>query len=415
MKVAIIGSGISGLSAACHLQDHVDVTVFEKDSRIGGHADTQTIEVDGKLIDVDTGFIVFNPDNYPTFMELIEKYQVDYQDSDMSFAVSNRINGLEYNASSLNQLFCQRSNLVKPSFYKMIGEIFRFYKEMKTLVATDNNIGLGDYLKQNRYSENFIQNHIIPMTCALWSGDVTKIMDFPARFLAAFMNNHKMLQAFDRPVWKTIAGGSKNYLAKISAKAQFRIRAGVQIKSVIRDSEGVSIQLQDSVERFDKVIFATHSDQALALMESPTKDENSVLGDIDYQDNTILLHRDPKVLPYKKSAWASWSVLVDEKSTELCRVSYYMNLLQSLDTEVPVIVSLNMEELIDSDKVWKKINYSHPIYNQKTIDAQKRRHLIQGKSHSYFCGAYWGWGFHEDGARSGKEAALQLLAEKANA
>ncbi len=415
MKVAIIGSGISGLSAACHLQDQADVTVFEKDSRIGGHADTQTIEVDGKLIDVDTGFIVFNPDNYPTFMELIEKYQVDYQDSDMSFAVSNRINGLEYNASSLNQLFCQRSNLVKPSFYRMIGEIFRFYKEMKTLVATDNNIGLGDYLKQNCYSENFIQNHIIPMTCALWSGDVTKIMDFPARFLAAFMNNHKMLQAFDRPVWKTIAAGSKNYLAKISAKAQFLIRAGVKIKSVIRDSEGVSIQLQDSVERFDKVIFATHSDQALALMESPTKDESSVLGDIDYQDNTILLHRDPKVLPYKKSAWASWSVLVDEKSTELCRVSYYMNLLQSLDTEVPVIVSLNMEELIDSDKVWKKINYSHPIYNQKTIDAQKRRHLIQGKSHSYFCGAYWGWGFHEDGARSGKEAALQLLAEKANA
>lgn len=415
MKVAVVGGGISGISAACHLEEHCSVTLFESASKLGGHADTQTIEVNGKLIDVDTGFIVFNPDNYPTFMNLLKKYQVEYKDSDMSFGVTNRITGLEYNASSIDQLFCQRRNILNPKFYKMIYEIFRFYKALKKLINTQDEISLGLFLENGNYSNNFIDNHIIPMTCALWSGDTTKIMNFPARFLAEFMNNHKMLQAFNRPIWKTVTGGSRQYIEKIVQNSKFEIRTGAKITQIQRNDSGVTLMVSREELEFDKVIIATHSDQAIKLLDSPSKDETEILGGIGYQENTILLHRDQKVLPYNKKAWASWSVLVDEKSSETCRVSYYMNLLQSIDCETPIIVSLNMEEMIDTDKVWKKIHYSHPIYNQKTIELQRKKVIIQGKNNTYYCGAYWGWGFHEDGARSGLEAAKGLLKDSQSA
>lgn len=409
MKIAVIGAGISGLSAADILSEQHQVTVFEANEQIGGHADTHQIQVDGKVIAVDTGFIVFNPDNYPTFMELINKYSVKYQDSDMSFAVSNRISGLEYNASSINQLFSQRKNLFNPRFYRMIKDIFRFYKESKHLLVEDSDISLGDYLKQNQYSPMFIDEHIIPMTCALWSGDSQTIYNFPAKFLVAFMNNHKMMQAFDRPVWKTILGGSREYLKAIEENCQFTISKGATITRVTRNSKSITIEFKDQTSEFDKVVFACHSDQALRLIQEPTAEEQHVLGAIGYQENTICLHRDETVLPVNPNAWASWNVLIDEASSKQCTVSYYMNLLQSLPTQAPVIVSLNMQQKIDPDKIWKTIKYHHPIYNQSTINAQKNKHLVQGGKNSYFCGAYWGWGFHEDGARSGKEAALQLL------
>lgn len=409
MNIAVIGGGISGLSAADILSQEHKVTVFESNEYIGGHADTHSIEVSGKTIAVDTGFIVFNPENYPTFMELINKYSVEYQDSDMSFAVSNRISGLEYNASSLNKLFSQRKNLLNPRFYRMIKDIFRFYKEAKHLLIEDSNISLGDYLHKNRYSPMFIDEHIIPMTCALWSGDSKTIYDFPAKFLVAFMNNHRMMQAFDRPVWKTISGGSRQYLEAIERNCKFVINKGAAINAVTRTSSGVALVFKDYTAEFDKVVFACHSDQALNLIQEPTAEEQHVLGAIEYQKNTICLHSDKSVLPANPNAWASWNVLIDDASSKQCTVSYYMNLLQSLPTEIPVIVSLNMQQQIDPKKVWKTINYHHPIYNQRTINAQNNKHLVQGCKNSYFCGAYWGWGFHEDGARSGKEAALQIL------
>ncbi len=415
MRVAIIGSGISGISAADCLSEKHEVTLFEANQAIGGHADTQQVEIDGELISVDTGFIVFNPDNYPTFMELLTKYGVKFKDSDMSFAVSDRITGLEYNAASLNQLFCQRKNIISPKFYRMIYDIFRFYKEAKSLLNSSATISLGDYLQQHNYSDIFIQQHIIPMTCALWSGDTKTIFNFPAKFLVAFMSNHKMMQAFNRPIWKTISGGSRNYLNAIENQCQFAIKTNTPVLSVERYDDNVTLNFNDGSEAFDKVVFACHSDQALRLLESPTKEERLVLGDIEYQANTICLHRDMSVLPANKNAWASWSVLIDDNSAKQCTVSYYMNLLQSLQTNTPVIVSLNMQHLINPDLIWKTVEYHHPVYNEKTINAQNNRHLLQGKMNTYFSGAYWGWGFHEDGARSGKEAAQQLIEDLVNA
>ena len=415
MNIAIIGSGISGLTAADLLADKHQVTVFEANSMIGGHADTHTIAVDNKEISVDTGFIVFNPDNYPTFMELLEKYQVSYKDSDMSFSVSNRLSGLEYNATSLNQLFCQRKNIISPKFYRMIADIFRFYREAKELLDSNSDISLGDYLQKNNYSRIFIDEHIIPMTCALWSGDSKTIFEFPARFLVAFMHNHKMMQAFKRPVWKTITGGSRQYLNAITSHCKFSIRTNCKVQKVVRSENGAKLTVNNEIEDFDKVVFACHSEQALEILEKPSAEEQHVLQPIGYQKNIISLHKDASVLPKRKNAWASWNVLLDEHSSEQCTVSYYMNLLQSLPTETPVIVSLNMQNRIDSNKVWKEITYHHPIYNKNTINAQNNLALIQGSNHSYYCGAYWGWGFHEDGARSGKNAALQLKSDLQNA
>ena len=415
MKIAVIGGGISGMTAAEKLSQHHQVTLFEANRTIGGHADTHSLDIDEKTISVDTGFIVFNPDNYPTFTELLNKYQVNYKDSDMSFAVSNRVSGLEYNASSINKLFIQRKNLINPKFYRMLSDIFRFNKEAKSLLDSDSNISLGKYLQDNRYSSMFINEHIIPMTCALWSGDTHTIFEFPAKFLVAFMNNHKMLQAFNRPIWKTIEGGSRCYLDAIAEKASFDIKTSSAINSVIRSDNNITLITQGKSHNFDKIIFSCHSDQALAMLNNPSAEEHHVLSAIPYQKNIIQLHHDESVLPRNKSSWASWNVLIDDKSSKQCTVSYYMNLLQSLETQTPVIVSLNMQHLINQRKVWKEVIYHHPVFNGKTIAAQKNKHLIQGKNNSYYCGAYWGWGFHEDGALSGKQAAEQLLRDCHNA
>ncbi|AOE48966.1 NAD(P)/FAD-dependent oxidoreductase [Kangiella sediminilitoris] len=412
MKVAVIGAGISGISAAEYLSEHCEVTLFDKEDRVGGHADTQTIEIDGDTINVDTGFIVFNPENYPRFYELINKYNVNYQDSDMSFAVSNRLSGLEYNATSIKQLFCQKKNLLNPKFYRMIMDITRFYREAGELLKPEYptpEISLGDYLAQNHYGDYFIHEHIIPMASALWSGEADLIMEFPAKYLVSFMNNHKMMQVSERPVWKTITGGSKQYLKAITKQAAFKVRLGAVIKTIKRKDDTVTLVLDSSEERFDAVILACHSDQALKLLEQPSTLEDEVLSAIRYQKNEICLHWDERCLPKNRQAWASWNVIKDGKHTDKCTVSYYMNLLQSLPTEIPVIVSLNMNEDIDPSKVWKYIEYDHPVYTQATIDAQRKRSLIQGQNNTYFCGAYWGWGFHEDGARSGLEAAKELL------
>ncbi len=414
MKVAVIGGGISGITAAERLASQAEVTLFESASKLGGHADTHKIEVDAdsggkKKIAVDTGFIVFNPENYPTFYGLLQKYQVAYKDSDMSFAVSNQLTGLEYNAGTLNGLFSQRKNIVSPKFYRMLRDIFRFYREAGELLDDNSNETLGDYLKRNNYSQQFTDEHILPMACALWSGDSELILDFPARYLVAFMNNHQMMQAFNRPIWKTIEGGSKTYVNAIAKSAGFQVKLGCPINKVIRNHASVWLHTAEGKQEFDYVIFACHSDQALTMIEGASDEEHKILGAIKYQENQITLHSDVSLLPSKRRAWASWNVIIDEKTRQQCTVSYYMNLLQSLDTSTPVIVSLNMADRVNPELVWKQLTYHHPVYTQATIDAQQNKHQIQGQHRSYFCGAYWGWGFHEDGARSGLEAAEQLL------
>lgn len=414
MRVAVIGGGISGITAAERLAYDMDVTLFESAAKLGGHADTHQIDVEDeqgghKTIAVDTGFIVFNPENYPVFDGLLQKYQVPYKDSDMSFAVSNKLTGLEYNAGTLNGLFSQRKNMISPSFYRMLRDIFRFYREAGELLGGESSETLGDYLKRNNYSRQFINEHILPMACALWSGDSELILDFPARYLVAFMNNHQMMQAFNRPVWKTVAGGSKSYIDAVAKNAGFQVKLSCPINKVIRNHQTVWLHTAEGKQEFDYVIFACHSDQALSMIEGPSNEEKEILGSIKYQENQITLHSDTGLLPSKRRAWASWNVMIDEKTSKQCTVSYYMNLLQSLETDTPVIVSLNMAERVNPDLVWKQLTYHHPVYTQATINAQQNKELIQGLNRSYFSGAYWGWGFHEDGARSGLEAAEQLL------
>jgi predicted NAD/FAD-binding protein len=414
MRVAVVGGGISGLVAAERLASDMDVTLFEAATRLGGHADTHQIEVDDgeggqKTIAVDTGFIVFNPENYPTFYGLLQKYQVPYKDSDMSFAVSNQLTGLEYNAGTLNGLFSQRKNIISLKFYRMLRDIFRFYREAGELLDDQSNETLGNYLKRKGYSQQFTDEHILPMACALWSGDSELILEFPARYLVAFMNNHQMMQAFNRPVWKTIEGGSKTYIDAVAKNTGFQVKLGCPINKVIRNHQTVWLHTAEGKQEFDYVIFACHSDQALSMLEQPSNEEKDILGSIQYQENHITLHCDTNLLPSKRRAWASWNVMIDEKTRKQCTVSYCMNLLQSLETDTPVIVSLNMAERVNPELVWKQLTYHHPVYTQATIKAQQNKGLIQGHNRSYFSGAYWGWGFHEDGARSGLEAAEQLL------
>ena len=416
MKVAIIGGGISGLMAARELQGKADYTVYEKNPRLGGHTDTHEVIIHGQSYSVDTGFIVFNPPNYTHFNAMLEAYQVASQPSDMSFAVSNQNSGLEYNATNLSGLFCQKKNLLSLKFYGMIRDIMRFYKKAPELLETlDENVTLADYLQREKYGHYFIEEHIIPMASALWSGDFDSVRQFPLKYLLAFMRNHNMLQINDRPQWRTIQGGSQRYVEAMQKNLTGTFNTGVEVMMVERKPQHVVVHSNQGMETFDRVIFACHSDQALGLIQSPSQQEKEILGGIPYTRNEITLHTDGKVMPKNKKAWASWCVMKYTDMPDRCTVSYYMNLLQSIDCPEPLIVSLNQGSKIARDKILKTLYYHHPVYNPKSLAAQARKDEIQGHNRSYFCGAYWGWGFHEDGARSAVQAVNSLLTEQANA
>ncbi len=326
----------------------------------------------------------------------------------MSFAVSNRVTGMEYNATSLRTLFCQKSNLFKPKFYRMLLDIKRFYGQAEEIMASDTDVGVFEYLRQHQYSDYFIEEHIIPMVSALWSGDFASVQDYPLVFMLQFMKNHQMLQINQRPEWRTIKQGSKAYVKAIEEHMTGKIKLETTVYAVNRGGAQIEVVTQCGAETFDYVVFATHTDTSLQMLSQPSMTEQVALNGIPYVENHMDLHTDASLLPKNKKAWASWSVNKHAKAKPVCTVNYYMNLLQSLPCDTPVVVSLNQNEYIDPNKILVSKKYHHPVYTRDTLVAQKQIQQLQGEQNTYYCGAYLGWGFHEDGARSGVEVANLL-------
>lgn len=409
MKIAVVGSGIAGLGAAWLLSRQHEVVLFERESRLGGHTHTHQVEQGGRAYRVDTGFIVFNPGNYPLLTKLFDELGVPSQPTTMSFSVHDDGNGLEYNATDLNGLFCQRRNLVSPRFWRMVREITRFYRDAPALLA-DPGPGptLGSYLRERNYSDLFVRDHLVPMASALWSSPSETILDFPAKYLVRFMDNHHMLQVRDRPMWRVVCGGSSRYIEAMQKTWNVQLRLSSPVREVRRDAAGVEIATDRGSERFDQVVMACHSDQALALLADPSEAEREVLGAIHYQANETVLHTDASLLPRQRKAWAAWNAYVPKAPGAPCTVSYCMNHLQSLDSPEPFVVTLGRGQAIDPGKVLARMQYQHPVYTHASVAAQGRRGEINGGNRTWFAGAYWGFGFHEDGLRSGVEVARAL-------
>jgi len=401
MKIAIIGSGIAGNTLAHYLHKNHEITVFEAGSHIGGHTHTHDIEHMGRQYSVDTGFIVFNDRTYPNFIALLNELGIGWQASDMSFSVHCEKTGFEYNGTSLNSLFAQRRNLFKPSFYRMIGEIMRFNKSSLELLAEGPEIRLGDYLAQGKYSQNFIDYYIVPMGSAIWSTEARQMLDFPARFFVRFFHHHGMLTVNDRPQWRVIKGGSARYVEALTASFRERVRLNSPVEHVRRLKRSVRVKpLNGPEETFDWVFFACHSDQALAMLKDPSTAEREILGAIPYQENTVFLHTDRKLLPKRKLAWAAWNYHVTAEPIDRIAVTYNMNILQGLDSPDPLLVTLNHTRDINPAHVIKRLTYHHPVYTTAGTRAQARHAEISGVNRTAYCGAYWRNGFHEDGVVS---------------
>lgn len=409
MRIAVVGSGISGLASAWLLGREHDVTLFEAHDYLGGHTHTHAIQLDGREYAVDTGFIVFNPPHYPLLQKMFDSLGVASQPTTMSFALSNARSGLEYNATDLGGLFCQRRNLLSPRFLRMLREIVRFYRTAPALLRLDGaGPTLGDYLGEQAYSAAFRDDHIVPMASALWSSPSAQILSFPAKYLVQFMANHQMLQTRDRPQWRVVRGGSNSYVRALRASWNVRERVGCAVTRVARDAAGVDLDSSAGRERYDHVILACHSDQALALLADASDGERAILGAMPYQLNDTVLHTDARLLPRRRRAWAAWNALVPADDSGECTVSYCMNLLQSLPAPQPLVVTLNRTAQIAPDKILKRMRYQHPVYSPASVAAQARKAQIQGVNRTWFAGAYWGWGFHEDGMRSAVEVARAL-------
>ena len=413
MKIAVIGTGIAGNVAAYHLAREHDVTVYEADERIGGHTNTVTVEHGGREYEIDTGFIVFNERTYPNFIHLLDELGVAWQDSDMGFSVQHEKTGLEYSGSTINSLFAQRSNIFRPSFHRMIREILRFNREAPGLLENSaTRISLRDYLAKENYSREFIDNFIIPMGAAIWSAKPEVMGTMPAEFFIRFFQNHGMLSVNDRPVWRVIKGGSNRYVEKLVAGHRDRIRLNAPVEYIRRLPGHVEVKVTgQEIEQFDQVFMACHGDQALRLLADPTMTEEQVLGQFHYQPNEAILHTDESLMPKRRRAWAAWNYHIPAYSQDRVAVSYNMNILQGIKAPVTFCVTLNHELAIRSDKIIKRIQYSHPVFTPQSIEAQKRHGEINGAYRTYYCGAYWRNGFHEDGVVSAL-AALEHFKER---
>ncbi|MCC6559903.1 MAG: FAD-dependent oxidoreductase [Xanthomonadales bacterium] len=409
MKIAIVGSGISGLGAAWLLAREHEVTVFEANDHVGGHTHTHDIELDGARHRVDTGFIVCNPEHYPHFFRMLGELGVATQETTMGFAVRNERSGLEYNASSLDRLFVQRRNLLSPRFWSMLRDLLRFYREAPALLErTDDGPDLGDYLLEHGYGDAFRDEHLVPMASALWSSPSAQILKFPAKYLVAFMANHQMLVAGARKPWRVVCGGSASYVQALLAQSGLSVRTRTPVRSIIRAPQSVRITVDAGVEEFDQVVLACHSDQALALLADPSEREREILGAIGYQPNEVVLHTDIRLLPRRRKAWAAWNALIRDDGDDACTVTYDMNQLQGIDAPQNFCVTLNATDRIDPARILRRLRYQHPLYTRASVAAQARRHEINGQQRTWYAGAYWGFGFHEDGMRSGVEVARAL-------
>ncbi|WP_455223025.1 NAD(P)/FAD-dependent oxidoreductase [Kaarinaea lacus] len=406
MRIAIIGTGIAGNVAAYKLHKQHDVTVFEANNYVGGHTHTHHIELDNEEHNIDTGFIVFNQWTYPNFIELLDELGVDSQPSNMSFSVKCEKTGLEYNGTTLNSLFAQRRNLVKPSFYRMIRDILRFNQQARQLLRQkETGITLGDYLREQGYSKEFINQYIVPMGAAIWSSAPDQMMDFPAYFFIRFFNNHGMLNIDDRPTWHVIKNGSRNYVDKMIAGFRERIKLKTPVEWIRRFDTHVLVKpVGMEAISFDSVFIACHSNQALKLLNDPTREEKEILGAIPYQRNEAVLHTDHRALPRRKLAWAAWNYHILKKNKDRVALTYNMNILQSLQSKHTFCVTLNNSEIIDPNKILKRLEYDHPVFTLEGMKAQQRQQEINGPRRTYYCGAYWRNGFHEDGVVSALNA-----------
>ncbi len=403
MKIAVIGTGIAGNVAAYHLARDHDVTVFEADSRIGGHTNTVTVSHAEREYAIDTGFIVFNGRTYPNFIRLLDELDVAWQDSDMGFSVQHEKTGLEYSGSTINSLFAQRSNIFRPSFHRMIWEILRFNREAPGLLEETPvpRISLHDYLAKERYSTEFVDHFIIPMGAAIWSAKPDVMASVPAVFFIRFFQNHGLLSVNDRPVWRVIKGGSNRYVEKLVAGHRDRIRLNALVEYIRRSEGHVEVKVSgQNIEQFDQVFMACHGDQALELLADPSASEEQVLGTFHYQPNEAILHTDASLMPKRRRAWAAWNYHIPAYSQERVAVTYNMNILQGIEAPVTFCVTLNHELGIRSDKIIGRFQYNHPVFTPESIEAQKRHAEINGPKRTYYCGAYWRNGFHEDGVVS---------------
>ncbi|PPK50329.1 NAD(P)/FAD-dependent oxidoreductase [Marinobacter persicus] len=403
-RIAVIGAGVSGLTAAWLLSEKHDITLFEAGDYAGGHTNTEYVEAGGRTWPVNTGFIVFNDWTYPGFIKLMGRLGVASEVSDMSFSVDCQNSGLQYNGTSLNTLFAQRRNLFNPSFLKMIREILRFNQETRADLAAGNipeGQTLGEYLDRHGYSRYFRNYYIVPMGAAIWSAPEIVLEQFPIRFFLQFFNNHGMLSVDDRPTWRVISGGSATYVNRMMDRLGECTHLNSPVSSIQRDEDGVTITSNGQQHRFDQVILGCHSDQALAMLSDATPEEREILGAIAYQKNDVVLHTDASVLPSNRRAWAAWNYRIPGSNSEPVSVSYNMNILQNFhDAPETFCVTLNRSHDIAPEKIIKRFEYDHPVFTLDAVAAQERYDEIGNRNRTHFCGAYWFNGFHEDGVQS---------------
>lgn len=413
MKIAIVGTGIAGNVAAHHLHREHEVTVFESADYVGGHTNTVDVTEGERQIAIDTGFIVCNDRTYPNFLALLEKLGQGLRPSVMSFSVRNGQSGLEYNGSSLEGLFAQKRNLLRPSFLRMIRDILKFNREAS---ADIENVGmdmtLGEYLHAKSYGPEFARDYLGPMVAAIWSAEPVRVADMPLHFLVRFFLNHGLLQLKDRPQWYVIDGGSREYVSRLVAGHRDRIRLSTPVRSIRRTAEQVEVRAKGcEPEYFDYIFLACHSDQALTLLEDPSEVESRVLGAIHYQENEAVLHTDSALLPRRRTAWAAWNYHVPADRHEHVSVTYNMNILQNLEAREQYCVTLNSTDAIAPDRILYSTRYQHPVFTKEAVEAQRSHRTINQGNRTFYCGAYWRNGFHEDGVVSAM-AALKHFEEE---
>jgi len=409
MRIAIVGTGVSGLVASHRLHREHEIVVYEAAPRLGGHTNTIAVEDGEGRHAIDTGFIVFNDRNYPEFEALLAELGVATQPSQMSFSVSDGRGGFEY-AGTPRGLFARPSHLLSPTFLGMLRDWRRFNREAQELIgANGSSPTLGQWLEQRGFSEHFVERLIVPQVSAVWSADPEQIWSFPAAFMAEFFDNHGMYSLRNRPRWRTVAGGSQRYVEAISAPWRERVRLGAAVRRIERLGDRVRIEADGcESEEFDRVAIATHSDQALAMLADPSEAEREILGAIPYQRNEAVLHTDTSLLPKRRSAWSSWNFHLTERPSGRSTVTYWMNNLQRLRAEREYLVTLNRSDRIDPEKAIRRISYEHPVYTPEGVRAQARHAEISGVRNTHYCGAYWGWGFHEDGVVSANRACAEI-------
>ena len=405
MKIAVVGSGISGLSAAYYLSKKHHVDLFEKEDRFGGHSHTIDLNFGTKKISVDIGFIVFNFKTYPNLINFFKENKIEIEKSDMSFSVSVENTNIEYCGKGLKGIFSNKSNLLNPKFLRMFFDILNFYKKCDDINSYDERITLGQYLLKNKLSKEFINYHLIPMVSAIWSMPPYEANEMPLKFFLKFFQNHGLFKLKNRPQWYTVSNRSKTYVQKIISKLSGEHFKNYNVNKISSKSSGVQLFYGGESEFFnyDKVVLANHADEALSIIENPSDDEKKILSNFSYKENFAYIHTDEKVMPKNKNAWCSWNSLMKENDVEKNSITYWLNLLQNLKCKENIFLTLNPYFEIDKSKILKKVRFTHPYFDQSALDFQSELKNLQNKRNILFCGSYFGYGFHEDGIKSSIE------------